>query len=199
MADKYGVMYTALRMTEGKKVNVYIDMANIWSVYKSMKRVIDFKKFKEYIEKNHGQHTYSFYYYEAYPRDGTRKHSVKPKHNFHVFLRKSLGFIIKKKPLKRIQSIDTIGNISYFEKGNMDVEITADIILHNQRGNNTVIVCSGDSDFCSVLKIAKGFGNDIFVYSSQGSISEELRKLGVYKDLADISDIWGGTLKQKVR
>ena len=184
-------------MTKSKKVNVYIDAANMWSVYKSVKKVIDFEKFKKYIEKVYGQNKYAFYYYEAYPQEGARRHSVKPKHNFHVFLRKALGFSVKKKPLKRIQTTDTAGNISYFEKGNMDVEITTDIILHNQSGNNTVILCSGDSDFCSVLKTVKNFGNEIFVYSSQGSVSDELRKLGTYTDLVNIKEIWGGGLKNK--
>lgn len=62
-----------------------------------------------------------------------------------------------------------------------------------------MILCSGDSDFCSVLKTIKSSGNDIFVYSSQGSISDELRKLGVYTDLTEISEIWGGELKQKTK
>ena len=71
------------------------------------------------------------------------------KHKFYTFLNKGLGFIVRKKELKRISVIDEHGE-SIEEKGNMDVEMTIDA-LHYLEEYNTAVFFSGDSDFLALV------------------------------------------------
>jgi len=41
------------------------------------------------------------FYYTAYPAEGTRSYSLDGKHKFFTFLKKGLGFVVRKKELKR--------------------------------------------------------------------------------------------------
>ena len=121
---------------------VYIDAANMWEVYKSKGRIIDYEKFVRYVKKKYPKAKgIQFYYYEAYPAAETREYDTGKKHNFHTYLKKGLGFSVKKKKLKVIRISDDSGNISKKEKGNMDVEITMDMVMHNHNTQNTVILC----------------------------------------------------------
>lgn len=179
-------------------VYVYIDVANMWSVYKSKGELIDYAKFAKYVKKKFPRFEVSFNYYEAYPADETRERSVSPKHNFHTYLKKSLKFSVKKKKLKVLKEIDESGHSIKKEKGNMDVEIATDMVIHNQGQKNTIILCSGDSDFTSLVTTLQGMGNKVIVWSGKNSISWELKNAAdEYEDLLGVDEIWGGKLKHK--
>jgi len=64
------------------RVYVFIDAANMWQAQKARGR---------------------FFYYDAYPADGTRGYSLDGKHTFYTYLKKGLGFTVRKKELKRIR------------------------------------------------------------------------------------------------
>lgn len=186
---------------QGKDVFVYIDVANMWGVYKSKGKIIEYEKFAKYVRKKYPMaRKIHFYYYEAYPATDTRKYNTAGKHNFHAYLRKRLGFVVKKKKLKILKSTDDFGHTIKREKGNMDVEIATDMVMHNCNTKNVVILCSGDSDFASVVNTLKGRGVAVMAWSGKNSISWELRTaVDAYIDLLEVSEIWGNDLRHRGR
>lgn len=183
------------KIEKNKRVYIFIDAANMWSVVQSVKKVIDYSLFKIYFQDTLQPIALKIFYYEAYPKDGTRDYSLGPKHRYFTYLKKGLGFIVKKKPLKRIKNND--GSIT--EKGNMDVELVIDAV-HNIGKYDTAIFFSGDSDFLSLINYLKNNGKKVYVFSSKNNVSSELRTgSDGYYEMKDIVDIWGGNLKHKSR
>lgn len=184
-------------------VYVFIDASNIWEVQKAKRKFLDFEKLKKYIIKEFNAKSLKIFYYAAYPADGTRNYSLDGKHAFFTYLKKRLGFKIRKKELKRIKVFNEVGQ-SIKEKGNMDVEITIDAMYYLDK-YDLAILFSGDSDFLALLVHLKKNGKKIIIFSSKNSVSEELRISGdkyldILKDIKD--DIWGkalnnATTKQK--
>ena len=84
------------------------------------------------------------------------------------------------------------------EKGNMDGEMTIDI-MHCLRLYDTAILFSGDSDFLALVTYLRRGGKKTFVYSSRNNISEELRTgADGYTDVLRIEgDIWGRELQHR--
>lgn len=138
------------------------------------------------------------FYYTAYPAEGTRNHSLDGKHKFFTYLKKGLGFTVRKKELKRIAIRSKEGDLIQ-EKGNMDVEMTIDII-HYMKKYNTALLFSGDSDFLALATYIKNGGKKIYIFSSKNNISQELRTAGSgYFDVLNLKeDIWGRELKYRV-
>ncbi len=119
------------------------------------------------------------------------------KHKFFTFLKKGLGFEVRKKKLKRIKIINDDLGESIKEKGDMDVEITVDAMYHIDK-YDTAIFFSGDSDFLPLINHLKNNKKKIYILSSRNNISEELRTSGHgYCDVLDIEDIWGNSLKNR--
>jgi len=110
-------------------IYVFIDASNVWNAVKSVKKFIEYKKLKDYFKNNFNAYKVEIFYYDAYPKEGTRGYNLNGKHKFYTYLKKGLGFTVRKKELKRISIISENGE-SIKEKGNMDVEITIDA-LHN--------------------------------------------------------------------
>ena len=123
---------------------------------------------------------------------------MQKKHDFFTYLNKGLGFEVRKKELKRISTIDEKLGECVKEKGNMDVEMTIDVMHHIEK-YNTAIFFTGDSDFLALISYIMNKGKKTFVFSSQNNISEELRTGGGgYDDLLDLeADIWGYKLKHR--
>jgi uncharacterized LabA/DUF88 family protein len=137
------------------------------------------------------------FYYTAYPAAGTRNYSLDGRHKFFTFLKKGLGFEVRKKKLKRIAVVDELGE-AIQEKGNMDVEMTIDAVHHSKKFD-TAVLFSGDSDFLALITYLKGDGKRVYIFSSKNNISQEL-KTGAdgYTDLLEIhTDIWGRELKRR--
>lgn len=185
-------------MENGNVVYAFIDASNVWNVVKSKKKFIEYKYLKDYFKKKFQADKIEIFYYDAYPKEGTRDYDLDGKHKFYTYLKKGLGFIVKTKELKRISVISENGE-SIVEKGNMDVEITIDV-LHHFDEYNIAVLFSGDSDFLALLSYLKNRDKKIYVFSSQNNISEELRTSGSgYFDLKDINEIWGKDLKYRTQ
>ena len=189
-----------LIMSLGKKkqtVYVFIDASNLWDAQKSKGRMFDFEKLKKFLKDTHNAENIQIFYYTAYPAEGTRDYSLDGKHKFFTYLKKGLGFIVRKKELKRIIIHSEAGD-RFEEKGNMDVEMTIDAIHHKNKYDSAVFF-SGDSDFLALVSYLKNGSKDVYIYSSRNNISEELRTGGDgYTDVLKIEDdIWGRELKHR--
>lgn len=177
---------------EDMSVFVFIDASNVWELQKAKGKLLDYKKLKFFLKKYFLASELKIFYYTAYPKEGSRPYSTKPIHDFYTFLIKDVGFILRKKELKRIVIHDSKTNeYSILEKGNMDVEITIDVI-DCIRNFEKMIIFTGDSDFLALIKYVKNRGKDVFVFSSKNNISQELRGAAHrYFDVLDLDvDIW---------
>ncbi len=179
-------------------VYVFIDASNLWQAQKVKGSMFDFEKLKMFLVAEFIASEIKIFYYTAYPAEGTREYSLEGKHKFFTYLKKGLGFVVVKKELKRIViHNDEVGD-SVQEKGNMDVEMTIDVV-HNVSRYDTVIFFSGDSDFLPLVTYLKNIGKKVYIFSSKNNVSQELRTGGNgYFDVLDIKeDIWGRDLKHK--
>ena len=183
------------KIEKNKRVYIFIDSANVWSVVKSVKKIVDYGLLKKYFKDNLEPTELKIFYYEAYPENGTRDYSLDSKHRYFTFLKKGLGFNVRKKVLKQIKHDDG----SIVEKGNMDVELVIDAV-HNINNYDIAILFSGDSDFLSLIKYIRNRSKKVFVFSSKNNVSSELRTGGDgYFEMKKIDEIWGGGLKHKER
>jgi uncharacterized LabA/DUF88 family protein len=181
-----------------KIIYVFIDASNLWAVQKSKGKFFDFEKLRDYIKKEFNGSSIEIFYYTAYPAKGTRDYDLDKKHKFYTFLKKGLGFNVRKKELKRISIISELGQ-SIKEKGNMDVEITIDAMYHVLKYNIAVFF-TGDSDFLALVTHLRSNDKQVYIFSSKNNISEELRtgSDGYYDVLTDVKvDIWGRELKHR--
>ncbi|AKM83986.1 MAG: RtsE [Candidatus Campbellbacteria bacterium GW2011_GWD1_35_49] len=119
------------------------------------------------------------------------------KHKFYTYLKKGLGFIVRKKPLKRISILtDDLGE-SIKEKGDMDVEITIDAV-HNLNKYDEAVFFTGDCDFLPLVTYIKNKNKKVYIYSTKDNVSHELKTGGDgYTDIKDIKEIWGKELKHR--
>ena len=178
-------------------IYVFIDASNLWAVQKAKGKFFDYEKLKVFIKKELEGSYIKIFYYSAYPADGTRNYSLDGRHKFYTFLKKGLGFIVRKKELKRISIIAPEGE-SIEEKGNMDVEITIDA-MHYINKYNTTVFFTGDSDFLALVSYLRRNNKKVYIFSSKNNISEELRTGGDgYFDVLKIKeDIWRRKLRYR--
>lgn len=178
-------------------IYVFIDASNLWQAQKAKGRFLDYGKIASCIQNKFGGSSIKVFYYTAYPADGTRTYSTDGKHKFYTFLKKGLGFEVRKKPLKRISIISEEGE-SVEEKGNMDVEMTIDAI-HHMAKYNVAVFFTGDSDFLALVTYLRGGGKMVYIFSSKNNISQELRTGGDgYFDILTMpEDIWGRELQHR--
>ncbi len=182
--------------TDDNIIYVFIDASNLWEAQKAKGRFLDYQKTLKFIEENFKTSKIKVFYYTAYPAEGTRNYSLDGRHKFFTFLKKGLGFEVRKKKLKRINIIDDQGE-SVKEKGDMDVWITLDAVHHLEK-YNTAIFFTGDSDFLPLINYLKNHHKKVFIFSSQNNISGELRTGGDgYADVSQIAEIWGRELKYR--
>lgn len=181
-----------------KVVYVFIDASNLWAAQKAKGKSFDYEKLKRYIQEKYEATEIQVFYYTAYPAEGTRGYSLDGRHKFFTFLKKGLGFVVRKKELKRISVLSEQGNESIQEKGNMDVEMTIDA-MHYMKKYDLSVFFTGDSDFLALAAYLRNGGKKVYVFSSKNNISQELRTgADGYTDVLTIeSDIWGKDLKYR--
>jgi uncharacterized LabA/DUF88 family protein len=179
-------------------IYVFIDASNLWEAQKAKGRFFDYEKLRKFIKEKFNATAIKIFYYTAYPAEGTRDYSLDGRHKFYTFLKKGLGFVVRKKELKRISIIAENGE-GIEEKGNMDVEITIDV-LHNINKYNIAVLFSGDSDFLALVSYLRRAGKKTYIFSSKNNISEELRTGGDgYFDVLNITeDIWSRELHHRL-
>ena len=180
-----------------KIVYIFIDASNLWQAQKAKGKMFDYQKLKAFLKSKFCASEIQIFYYTAYPKEGTRDQSQDGKHKFFTYLKKGLGFTVRKKELKRIIQHSDIGD-SIQEKGNMHVEMTIDAI-HFCKKYDTSVLFTGDSDFLALVNYLRNGGKKVFIFSSKNNISQELRTGGDgYFDVLNIEeDIWGRDLKYK--
>ena len=185
------------QITKENTIYVFIDASNLWEAQKSKGKFFDYEKLKKFLKNKFNAPSIEIFYYTAYPADGTRDYNLDGKHKFFTFLKKGLGFTVRKKELKRIPVITEVGQ-SIKEKGNMDVEITIDAIHHIGK-YDTAVLFTGDSDFLALVTYLRKGGKKVYIFSSKNNISEELRTGGDgYFDILEVNeDIWGRELKHR--
>lgn len=179
-------------------VYVFIDASNLWQAQKAKGLMFDYEKLKAFLKTKFNASTIQVFYYTAYPADGTRDYDLNGKHRFFTYLKKGLGFVVQKKELKRITiHSDTLGD-SVQEKGNMDVEMTIDVIHHMSK-YGTAVFFTGDSDFLALVTYLKNRGKKVYIFSSKNNVSQELRTGGDgYFDVLVLEeDIWGRELRHR--
>lgn len=96
---------------------VFIDASNLWEAQKAKGRFFDYAKLRDFLKQKHSASTIQVFYYTAYPAEGTRSYALDGKHKFFTFLKKGLGFTVRKKELKRI-AVTTEAGEAIEEKGN---------------------------------------------------------------------------------
>ena len=172
-------------------VYVYIDASNLWEAQKSKTKSLDFVKLTEYLRTRYKATEILMHYYTAYPAEGTRDYDTSRKHAFYTYLKKGLGFVVRKKELKRIPSEASTHEDGLIEKGNMDVELAIDAV-HCHNRYSTAILFTGDSDFLALVKYLRARGKKVYIFSSRNNISSELRTgADGYTDLLNVTeDIW---------
>ncbi len=176
---------------------VFIDSSNLWAAQKSKGMLFDYKKLLKYLKVKFNPTTIKVFYYAAYPAEGTRNYSLDKKHSFFTFLKKGLGFEVRKKVLKRIKIIDEGFGEGVKEKGDMDVEIAVDAMFHKNKFDSAIFF-TGDSDFLSLVSHLRKEGKKIYIFSSKNNISKELRTASDgYCDVLNIDEIWGKELKRR--
>ena len=176
------------------RVYVFIDASNIWNAQKTKGMSFDYEKLTSYLKVAHNAKAIKVFYYTAYPAKETRSYDVSSKHAFYTYLKKGLGFVVRKKPLKQIK-VSTEEGEGIKEKGDMDLELTLDV-MHNKESFDTALLFTGDSDYMALINYLRNGGKKVYVYSSKNNISNELRTgSDGYKDVLNIKgDIWGKKL-----
>ncbi|MCK5510517.1 NYN domain-containing protein [Candidatus Parcubacteria bacterium] len=156
------------------KVSVFIDASNIYYSQKKLKWHIDFKKFLDYLKQE--LDLQEIYYYTA------RDLSFFKQTKFIAFL-ESIGYEVRSKKVKFIKSKNKDKIKDGFYKGNLDVELTIDV-LETKNKYDALILVSGDSDFEPLLQLMKRkYNKKCLVMATKHNISIELIKCAKYINL----------------
>lgn len=178
-------------------IYIFIDASNLWEAQKAKGKMLDYSKIVQCIREKFTGSSIKVFYYTAYPAAGTRDYDTAGKHRFYTYLKKGLGFVVRKKELKRISIVDEHGE-SFQEKGNMDVEMTIDV-MHHLKNYDSAVFFTGDSDFLALVTYLRNGGKKVYIFSSKNNVSQELRTGGDgYFDVLTMSeDIWGRELQRR--
>lgn len=154
--------------TKGR-VYVFVDAANVLYSQQTLGWRVDYKKLKEYFERELDLN--GIYFYTG---------RVGANHKQQSFLKKlaSFGYVVKAKEVKRIQ----VGRNAFEWKGNLDVELTIDAVK-NLNNFDSLVLLSGDSDFAALLDTAKEAGKRVIVMSTKGHVAKELLDRAKYVNL----------------
>ena len=184
------------KSVKNNTIYVFIDASNLWQAQKAKGRFLNWEKTIKYIKEKFDGTAIKFFFYDAYPAQGTRDYNLDAKHKFYTYLQKGLNFVVIKKELKRISILSDHGE-SIEEKGNMDVEITIGAV-HCISRYETAVFFTGDSDFLALITYLKNHNKKVYIFSSENNISYELRTGGNgYTDILNIEEIWGKELKHR--
>lgn len=189
-----------------QKISLFIDQANIWSACKKMGKTLDYSKFQAFFEQKFSWQVQDMFYYQAFPSDGSRSHSIDGLHRFFVKMEKGFGYTVRKKELKTITLRDKAGTIIYDprtgkpltkEKGNFDVELTMDAMEYRS-WFDIGIFFTGDSDFLPLITHLRNEWKKIYIFSTEDSISQELRTgADQYYNLVEFPEIHGDQLQSR--
>ena len=163
------------------RVSVFIDASNIYYSQKKLEWQIDFKKFLDYLKQE--LDLQDIYYYTA--RDLNFAKQTK----FIAFLEK-IGYKVRSKKVKFIKNKNKDKNKAKdgFYKGNLDVELTIDV-LEAKNKYDVLILVSGDSDFEPLLQLMKRkYRKKCLIMATKYNISIELIKCAKYINLNKLKE-----------
>ena len=182
-------------MPEEKRLRygVFIDASNMWWAVKRMPEEtrwhIDYQRFKDYLQQKYHPVFYRFYtVINEQPRTEQYARTETAKARFHQRLQ-NVGYSVMTKPLKHIKTEDG----SYQTKGDVDVEICLDV-LGALDELDAVILCSGDSDYLSLVQKCHAENKYVRIFSFKRQFAWELRKFATrrprcgYTLMEDIKD-----------
>lgn len=126
-----------------KKIVVMIDGSNTHAAFKQIGERADFKKIRKDFCTAHAPAAVKFIYYTAIleEEDGN-----KPMQKLVDWLSYN-GYTVRSKPAKIYHN----GDEPRIVKGNMDVEITTDMMLVSRYADE-IILFTGDADFCYAIR-----------------------------------------------
>jgi len=156
------------------RVFVFVDAANILYSQQTLRWRVDYKKLKEYFEKECDLRAIYFY---------TGRVGENHKQNSFIEKLTKFGYIVKAKEVKRIK----ISRTTYERKGNLDVELTIDV-LANLNNFDPLILMSGDSDFAPLLDKVKENKKRVIVMSTKGHVAKELLERAKYINIKKLKD-----------
>jgi len=153
-----------LESFKGKKVGIFCDDSNLYHSYKKYGWRIDFKKFRQLMEKSCDLQFIN--YYIAIPRKSDDDYK-----KVQNFIKKIADVVVlKKKKLKYIPAKVVI------RKGDVDVEIVLDVVRVID-DLDAVIILSGDSDFLELKNyIVYDKGKKIVFFGYEENMAWELRQ-----------------------
>ncbi|MDO8592223.1 MAG: NYN domain-containing protein, partial [bacterium] len=150
-----------------KKIGIFIDDANLFYGYKRYGWRVDLLKFKQLLAKDFAIETINYYMTMPDKKDLAYYNSAK-----HADKIKSLGINTIVKPLKYIFDQD---HGQYIKKGNIDVDITRDIIKNLDK-YDIVFILSGDSDYAALADIIQRAGKKVVFVGYEKNMAWELRQ-----------------------
>ncbi|MEK7482342.1 MAG: NYN domain-containing protein [Patescibacteria group bacterium] len=151
------------------KAAIFIDASNILYSQKTLGFRVDYAKLKNYFMEN--MEVFGFYYYTG--KVGKFEKQLK-----FINRLEDLGFRVLAKEVKFVK----INQDKRIPKGNLDVELALDA-YRLADSYQTLILCSGDSDFAYLIDLLKGKDKRVIVVSTRGHISRELLERAKYIDL----------------
>lgn len=154
---------------KNERTFVLIDGSNIYYQTKKLSVTIDWNKFKEWLQGE--TQLIRIVYYTAILTDSDGFQQMR---KLTDFLRYN-GFDVRDKIARQFAD----GT----KKGNMDVEISVDMIAASTTGRaDNILLLSGDGDFCYAIEKAKMNGSRVGVLGAResGSVSDDVRKTADY-------------------
>ncbi|MGB2762074.1 MAG: NYN domain-containing protein [Minisyncoccales bacterium] len=153
-----------LEFLKDKKVGIFCDDSNLYHAYQKYGWRIDFKKFRNFLEKYCKVEFINYYVVIPNKSDIAFKGTQN-------FLEKINSYIsIKKKELK----YTPVGG-QVVKKGNMDVEIVLDVVRKID-DLDVIIILSGDSDFYELRNyVVKDKGKKIIFIAYKKNMAWEIK------------------------
>lgn len=169
------------RALKKKRVNVFIDSANLYYASSVAGLRIDYYKLARWYQTKCNLINLNFY--TAYDPDDQRQL------DFFNELGK-VGYNVIKKPIQKFENS---------VKGNMDIELAVDSIIYAGEYDILVLI-SGDGDFKYLIQTLDKMGKEVIVLGVGGFTSYELHKEATnYFFLNRISEVWQkDSLRKKI-
>jgi uncharacterized LabA/DUF88 family protein len=153
-----------LQNLKNKKVGVFIDGANLYHASQKYGWRVDLKRFKEFIGRYCDLQFINYYLVIPAKNDAVY-------YSTQGFLNKISSFVVVRN--KELKYTPIGGQV--IKKGNMDVEITLDIV-RTIKNLDVIIVVSGDSDFLELKNyIVKENEKNILFMGYKENMAWELR------------------------
>ena len=160
----------------GKKISVFIDVANVIFSMKNFGWFLDYRLLYDYFKNNY--ELVNIFFYTAVRPDNYKDKQF-------VNLLRRLGYIVRSRNLKTIKNKEGVN----IKKGNMDGYIFVDAV-DTERDYDVCVLFSGDSDFEILIDHLHQKNKRALVFSTRKYCSWELRsKADKYYSLRFFEDI----------